>query len=69
MLEEQGKNPFVLDSKEPDWSKFREFLMKEVRYTSLQKAFPAEADELFAAAEENAKWRYNGYVRLSKMEF
>jgi len=43
--------------------------MKEVRYTSLQKAFPAEADELFAAAEENAKWRYNGYVRLSKMEF
>ena len=69
MLEEQGKNPFVLDSKEPDWSKFRDFLMKEVRYTSLQKSFPAEADELFAAAEENAKWRYNGYVRLSKMEF
>jgi len=68
-LEEQGKNPFVLDSKEPDWTKFREFLMKEVRYTSLQKAFPTEADELFAAAEENAKWRYNGYVRRSKMEY
>ena len=68
-LEAEGKNPFVLDSKEPDWSKFREFLMREVRYTSLQKAFPAEADELFAAAEENAKWRYNGYVRLSKQEF
>ena len=43
--------------------------MKEVRYTSLQKAFPAEADELFAAAEENAKWRYNGYVRQSKLEY
>ena len=68
-LEEQGKNPFVLDSKEPDWSKFRDFLMKEVRYTSLKKSFPAEADELFAAAEENAKWRYNGYQRLAKMEY
>ena len=68
-LEEEGKNPFVLDSKEPDWTKFREFLMKEVRYTSLQKSFPAEADELFAAAEENAKWRYNGYVRRAKMEY
>ena len=69
LLEQQGKNPFVLDSKEPDWSKFRDFLMKEVRYTSLQKSFPAEAEELFAAAEENAKWRYKGYVRLSKMEY
>ena len=69
LLEEQGKNPFVLDSKEPDWSKFREFLLKEVRYTSLQKSFPAEADELFAAAEENAKWRYNGYKRLAQMEY
>ena len=68
-LEAEGKNPFVLDSKEPDWSKFREFLMKEVRYTSLQKSFPAEAEELFAAAEENAKWRYNGYVRRTKMEY
>ena len=68
-LEEQGKNPFVLDSKEPDWSKFQDFLMKEVRYTSLKKAFPAEAEELFQAAEENAKWRYNGYVRRSKIEY
>lgn len=41
----------------------------EVRYTSLVKAFPAEAQELFAAAEENAKWRYNNYVRLSKMDY
>ena len=62
-LAEQGKNPFVLDSKE------REFLMKEVRYTSLLKTFPAEAEELFEAAEENAKWRYAGYQRLSKMEY
>jgi len=68
-LEEQGKNPFVLDSKEPDWSKFQDFLKKEVRYTSLQKAFPAEAEELFQAAEQNAKWRYNGYKRLSAIEY
>ena len=69
LLEEQGKNPFVLDSKEPDWSKFRDFLMKEVRYTSLTKSFPAEAEELFKAAEENARWRYNGYARLAGMTY
>ncbi|MBP3550081.1 MAG: pyruvate:ferredoxin (flavodoxin) oxidoreductase [Alistipes sp.] len=69
LLEEEGKNPFVLDSKEPDWSKFRDFLLKEVRYTSLQKTFPQEAEELYKAAEENANWRYEGYVRRSKMEF
>ncbi len=68
-LEAEGKNPFVMDSKEPDWSKFRDFLMKEVRYTSLQKSFPAEAEELFAAAEENAKWRYNSYQRMAKLEY
>ncbi len=68
-LEAAGKNPFVYDSKEPDWSKFQDFLKKEVRYTSLQKAFPAEAEELFRAAEENAKWRYNTYQRHAKMEY
>ncbi len=68
-LEKEGKNPFVYDSKEPDWLKFQDFLMKEVRYTSLKKAFPAEADELFAAAEENAKWRYATYQRMAKMEY
>ncbi len=69
MLEAEGKNPFILDSKEPDWSKFQAFLGKEVRYTSLLKAFPQEAQELFLAAEENAKWRYNGYKRLASMDF
>ncbi|GHT67658.1 pyruvate-flavodoxin oxidoreductase [Bacteroidia bacterium] len=64
-LEAQGKNPFTLDSKEPDWSKFQEFLLSEVRYSSLQKTFPTEAAELFKATEENAKWRYNQYKRLA----
>ncbi|MFC2100214.1 pyruvate:ferredoxin (flavodoxin) oxidoreductase [Bacteroidota bacterium] len=69
MLEKEGKNPFVLDSKEPDFSKFQDFLMGEVRYTSLKKTFPKEAAELFAAAEENAKWRYASYKRLAAMDF
>lgn len=66
LLEEEGKNPFTLDSKEPDWSKFQDFLMGEVRYNSLMKIFPKEAEELFVAAQANAKWRYDGYKRLSE---
>jgi pyruvate-ferredoxin/flavodoxin oxidoreductase len=65
MLESEGKNPFQLDSKEPDWSRFQAFLNSEVRYTALRKSFPAEADELFKAAEENAKWRYRSYLRMA----
>jgi pyruvate-ferredoxin/flavodoxin oxidoreductase len=69
LLENEGKNPFTYDSKEPDWSKFQDFLGREVRYTSLKKSFPKEATQLFAAAEENAKWRYASYQRLAAMEF
>ncbi|MDZ7738373.1 MAG: pyruvate:ferredoxin (flavodoxin) oxidoreductase [Bacteroidales bacterium] len=68
-LEAEGKNPFTLDSKEPDWSKFQDFLKSEVRYTSLLKSFPEEAKVLFEAAEDNAKWRYNSYRRLAAMEY
>ena len=64
--EEQGLNPFSLDSKAPDWDKFDDFLKGEVRYASVWKQYPAEAAELFAAAKANAQWRYNNYVRLSK---
>ncbi|MBP1629797.1 MAG: nifJ [Bacteroidetes bacterium] len=66
-LADKGQNPFTLDSKEPDWSKFQDFILSEVRYNSLKKAFPAEADELFASSEENAKWRYNSYKRMAEM--
>ena len=69
LLEEEGKNPMVVDSNAPDWSKFQSFLNGEVRYTSLKKAFPEVADELFAAAEENAKWRYNGYKRMAAADY
>ena len=65
MLESEGKNPFTLDSKEPDWSKFQDFIKGEIRYTSLAKMFPDAANELFSLTEEYAKWRYNGYKRLA----
>ncbi len=68
-LEDEGKNPFILDSKDPDWSKFQDFLNGEVRYTSLKKAFPEEAAVLFAAAEDNAKWRHASYKRYAAMDF
>jgi len=69
VLEEEGKNPFVFDSKEPQWDKFQDFLNSEVRYTSLKKSFPKEAEELFVVSEENAKWRYKNYKRLEAMDY
>jgi pyruvate-ferredoxin/flavodoxin oxidoreductase len=69
LLEAEGKNPFTLDSKEPDWSKFQDFLKSEVRYTSLVKGFPQEAEVLFKAAEENSKWRYNSYKRIAGLDY
>jgi pyruvate-ferredoxin/flavodoxin oxidoreductase len=68
-LEAEGKNPFQLDSKEPDWDKFSDFLAGEVRYTSLHQAFPAEAEVLAKEAIKNAKWRYESYKRLASMDF
>ncbi len=68
-LEEEGMNPFQLDSKEPDWSKFVDFLKGEVRYTQLMKSFPSEADELFEAAKQNAQWRYKSYIRMAEANF
>ena len=68
-LEEDGKNPFVLDSKEPDWDLFNDFINGEVRYTSLKQAFPEEAAKLQTIAEANAKWRYKSYKRLAEMDY
>ena len=64
-LEAEGKNPFTLDSKEPDWSKFQDFLKGEVRFASVMKQYPSEAAELFQAAEDNAKWRLRSYKRIA----
>ena len=68
-LEKEGKNPFTLDSKEPQWDKFKDFLKGEVRYASVMKQYPAEAEELFQAAQDNALWRYNNYKRLAKQQW
>ena len=68
-LEAEGRNPFQLDSKEPDWSKFKDFLLGEVRYTQLIKSFPKQADELFEAARESAQWRYRSYQRMANASF
>ena len=64
-LKEQGKNPFILDSKEPTES-FRDFIMDQVRYNSLLKEFPDQAEELFELAEKNAKERLEGYKKLAE---
>ncbi len=69
LLEAEGKIPFQLDSKEPDWSKFQDFLHSEVRFSSLMKASPEIAKELFARSEEDAKRRYNTYKKYSEINF
>ena len=68
-LEAQGKNPFQLDSKEPQWDKFQDFLLGEVRYLSLKKAYPEEAQELYDAAKRAAQKRYATYVRKSQEDW
>ncbi len=64
-LKEEGKNPFILDSKEPTES-FLDFLESEVRYSSLRRTFPEQADELFEKAEKDAKERYEKYKKMSE---
>ena len=68
-LIDEGKNPFSLDSKAPQWDKFHDFLLGEVRYLSVKKAYPNEAEELFAEAQRMAKLRYQSYVRQTKMDW
>lgn len=68
-LEAEGKNPFMIDSKEPKWEKFQDFLKNEVRFASVQKMYPQEAAGLFAACEEMAKKRYASYKRMAAMDW
>ena len=63
-LKDSGKNPFTLDSKEPT-ANFQEFLMGEVRYSSLKRQYPEFADALFAKTEQDAKERLEGYKKLA----
>ncbi len=68
-LIEEGKNPFTLDSKEPNTDGFKDFILEEARYTSLQRAFPEVAEELFDATAEDAKRRYASYQRKQNAQY
>lgn len=62
----EADKPFSLDSKEPDFSKFQDFIMSEVRYNSLRRGFPDTADELYKRTQEEAEKRYAGYVKRNE---
>jgi len=68
LLRQEGKNPFILDSKEPSGS-FKDFILGEARYTQLMSTFPDIADELFNVAEYHATERYQTYKRLTEMQY
>lgn len=68
-LAKEGKNPFTLDSKQPNWDKFQEFLDNEVRFLSLRKALPTQADELYAETKKAAQRRYAAYVRKTQEDW
>ncbi|QIB70201.1 pyruvate:ferredoxin (flavodoxin) oxidoreductase [Aminipila butyrica] len=67
-LKQQGKNPFTLDSKAPT-ANFRDFILGQMRYSSLSREFPDVADKLFDLTEEYAKDRYEGYKRLADSKY
>ena len=68
-LADEGKNPFTLDSKEPNWDLFQDYLDNEVRFLSLKKAVPEQAQELFDETKKAAQRRYASYVRKSKEDW
>ncbi|MBZ4682976.1 MAG: pyruvate-ferredoxin/flavodoxin oxidoreductase [Fusobacteriaceae bacterium] len=69
LLEKEGKNPLQIDSKEPVWDKYDEFLMGEVRYATLMASNPERAKELFARNKEEAARRWRQYQRLASLDF
>jgi len=66
-LREQGKNPFVLDSKEPT-TDYDDFIKGEIRYSQLKNVFPDIAEDLFKLSGEHAAERYRKYKQLSEHE-
>ena len=64
-LAEEGKNPFQLDSKEPNGT-LRDFIMGEVRYNSLTRSFPEEAKKLHTKLEEDVNSRYKKYKSMAE---
>ena len=68
-LEAEGKNPLQIDSKEPNWDKYEEYLLGEVRYATLSKANPTHAKELYESNKADAQRRWRQYNRLAAMDF
>ncbi len=68
-LADQGKNPFKIDSKEPNWDKYQEFLMNEARYSQLKDINPTQAERLFKENVEQSKRRYRMYKRYEAMDY
>ena len=65
----ENKNPLQVDSKEPDWDKYDEYLMSETRYAQLKNINPAAAEELLAKNKAEAQRRYKSYQRLLTMDY
>ena len=65
LLKAEGKNPFILDSTREPKGSFREFILNEVRYSSLQRTFPEIAESMFEKNERDAKERLAGYIKLA----
>ena len=68
-LEAEGKNPFKIDSKAPNWDRYKEFLMNEARYAQLLDINPERAEELYALNLSEAKRRYKMYKRYAAMDY
>ena len=68
LLEDEGKNPFSLDSKDPS-ADFMEFIGSEARYTSLKIQFPEVADQLFSQAQSDAERRLATYKRMATAQY
>ena len=69
-MEKEGKNPFIIDSKEPDFDKFTNFLKGETRYASLGKIIGQDkANEAFEASRESAEWRYKQYKLKAAQDY
>ena len=64
-LAAEGKNPFQLDSPEPDTEKMMDYLMGENRFASLKNNFPERADALYTKAIADAQARYAKYKKLA----
>ena len=66
-LADEGKNPFILESKEPKTEDYRKFMMNEARYSALTRAFPDRAEGLFERSEVESTKRYAHLKRLQDL--